>query len=68
MQCIQLDLFRSDEESEIIAMNEKIKAIDASTNRVRKSLFARNGELTKRITELEEKMNIIERNICRGDK
>ena len=68
MECYQLDFFRSEEESEILAMNEKIKAIDASTHRVRKSLFAKNGELTKKVNDLESRLQILERHICRPEK
>lgn len=66
MQCIQLEFFETEEECEIKAMNLKIQAIDNSTNKVRKSLFAKNGELTKKILELEDRLLIIERNICKG--
>jgi len=65
---IQLDFFKSEEQSEIDALRERVDAIGISSTKVRKSLYARNGELNKKMTDLETRMEIIERFICRGDK
>jgi len=67
MQCFQLDLFRSDEESEIIELRKEIIAIRESSNKVRKKLFCEHGKLVKRITDQEERLQILERNICRPE-
>ena len=67
MQCFQLDLFRSDEESEIIALRKQIEAIGASSTKVRKGAYARIGELTKEVKELSERLAIIERHICKPE-
>lgn len=66
MYAIQLDLFKSDSECEIDALRIEMKAIKQSTEKVRKALFARNGELTKRILELEDRIQHIERGLCYG--
>lgn len=63
MAVVQLDFFESDETSILKARMEKC---EESANKVRKSLFAKNGELNKKINELEERLSILERNICHG--
>lgn len=64
---IQLDLFRSSEECEIIAMRAEIKRIEESTGKVRRGIYAKHGELAKRQMELESRMQVIERGLCRID-
>lgn len=61
---IQLEFFEEKTESDIL--REEIMNIRNSNDKVRKSLFARHGELAKKYMELQERMNIIERNICQG--
>lgn len=62
----QLDMFLSEEQSEIDSLRERIDAVDTSTGKVRRSLFAKNGEMSKKMNDLEERMVILERYICRG--
>lgn len=62
---IQTDFFADDD---ILFMKHEIKKLKESNDRIRKALFAKNGELAKNYLELAERMDIIERNICRGDK
>lgn len=57
----QLDLFEPDEVS--LLRSEVIK-VRSSNEKVRKSLLAKNGELMKMYLDLEERIKIIERNIC----
>lgn len=66
MQVVQFDFFKSEEESELEALGKRVEAIGVSSNKVRKSLYARNNELEKRCLELETRLEIIEKNICRG--
>jgi len=61
----QLDFF---EESETSILKARMEKCEESANKVRKSLFAKNGELTKKINELEERLTILERNICTSYK
>ena len=63
----QLDFFKSEEESEIEALRKEIAAVKTSSDKVRRSLFARNGELTKIVVDLQERLAILERNICMGN-
>jgi hypothetical protein len=62
----QLDFFKTEEESEIEALRKEIAAVKTSSDKVRRSLFARNGELTKIVIDLQERLAVIERNICKG--
>ena len=62
----QLDFFLTPEESQIEALNKRVDHIGDSTNKVRKSLFAKNGELVKRMTDIESRMQILEKYICQG--
>lgn len=63
MALVQLDFW---EETEISILKAKVEKVEDSSNKVRKSLFAKNGELTKKINELEERLTLLERNICHG--
>lgn len=65
-QFIQLDFFKTEEESKIDCLYEEFEKVKDSSTKVRKSLFARNGELTKQYNELNDRLSIIERNICKG--
>ena len=66
MIAIQLDLFKTKEECEFDAMRQSIQEMKKSQERVRKKLFAENGQQKKIILDLSERMEIIERNICKG--
>jgi hypothetical protein len=62
---IQLNFFEENK-SEVDYLKEEIYEVRESNDKVRKSLFARHAELAKKYLELHERMQIIERNICRG--
>lgn len=55
---IQLDLLNPKSEFDI--MNEKIKQIDESSHKVRKSLFAKHSELAKLYLDLHQKYEKLE--------
>jgi hypothetical protein len=61
---LQLEFF--EDKTEVEMLNDKIDAVQESSDKVRKSLFARHAELAKKYIELHIRMEIIERNICRG--
>jgi len=63
MALIQLDFF---EETEISVLKARIEAVEKSKEKVRKGLYAENGALKKRVTELEEEVTFIKRMICHG--
>jgi len=61
---IQLDFFHTMTEAE--EMREEIRQLRVSHEKVRKSLYARHGELAKLYLDLNDRMNILEHNICKG--
>jgi hypothetical protein len=61
----QLEFFE-DKKSEIDFIKDDVKMVRESNEKVRKSMFARHGELARKYAELSERMQIIERNICTG--
>lgn len=65
MKMIQLDFF-AEEKSEFDYIREEMDEVRKSGDKVRKSLFARHSELARKYMELHERMQIIERNICKG--
>ena len=66
MAVIQLDFLKSIEESKFDYLEMEISKIKISTDRVRKGIYARHGEIAKRQLDLEERLSILERNICKS--
>lgn len=62
---IQLDLFLP-QKTIVDCIQEDLKTVKTSNDKVRKSMFASHNELKKKYIDLNERMEIIERNICRG--
>jgi hypothetical protein len=62
---IQLDFFQP-ELSEVEYLRLDVKEVKDSNDKVRKSLFAKHGDLARKYMELHERMQILERNICLG--
>ena len=65
MSPLQLDFFdeTSDEYEKI---NRRIDEIALSSDKVRKGIYARHGELAKKYLELHQRMETIERFICKS--
>jgi hypothetical protein len=61
----QLEFF-SPEKTDMDFLRDEVKEVKESSEKVRKSLFARHGDLARKYSELHERMQIIERNICRS--
>ena len=66
MAIVQLDFFKNAEESELEALRKEIEAVSSSSTKVRKGTYARLNELNKICLDLQNRLEIIERNICRG--
>ena len=62
---IQLDLFE-DFPTETQLLRADLEATDLSLNKVRRALFARVGAIERKMIDLEQRLEIMERNICRG--
>ena len=61
---IQLDFFV--EKTEIETLQDEVAELRLSNEKVRKSLFAKHGELAKKYIELHNRLQILESNICKG--
>ena len=62
---IQLDFFKEMDESDWL--REEIRLLKEGHEKVRKSLYARHGELAKKYCDLHNRMQILEHNICRNN-
>lgn len=54
------------EEDETLILRHELRKQRESNEKMRKALFARHGELAKNYMDLSDRMEIIERNICRN--
>lgn len=59
---LQLDFF---EDTEIVELRQRMKGCEESANRVRKKLFVEQGELKRIILDMRDRLEVIERNICK---
>lgn len=64
MQVYQLDFFKPPEESRLEALEKSFALVKESCDKVRKGQYARIGELKKILFEIEERLSVLERNIC----
>lgn len=71
---IQLEFFKRDElelklfdlEKKFMDLERKLNETKESAVKVRKCVFAKTGELEKKFADLPNRIEIMERNICRG--
>ncbi len=70
MSCQQYDLFHkrgNERDSEIENILHEIEEIKACLHKVRKGTYASIGEIKKVSLNYDDRLNVIERNICKGD-
>ncbi len=60
---LQLEFFKSYSEVEVLQM--QLAEARKAQEKMRRALFARHGELAKKYVELHDRMDVIERNICK---
>lgn len=65
---IQLDLFKSPEECERDYIRHTLEQIKKTTEKVRRGTYARMNELERESIDLKTRLEILERNICRGER
>ncbi len=58
---MQLEFFEQDETT---MLRHKFNSLKESQDKIRKGLYAKNGELQKKYDDLLNRLEIIERNIC----
>jgi hypothetical protein len=63
---IQLDFFKTDEELIIEDIQKRVEAIKISSDKVRRGTYARLNEQSKILLDLEERLSLIEKYICKG--
>jgi hypothetical protein len=61
---IQLDFFQEDE---VVLLQNEVRRLKESQDKVRKKLFAAHGELAKNYINLLSRLEIIEKGLCNGD-
>ena len=66
MNLIQLDLFKTIQESEIDHLRMTIEEVKKSSDKVRRGIYAKLSEVTKQCNELNSRFEIMEKNICKG--
>lgn len=64
----QLDLFKTSEETRLETMEENIIKTSKSLDKVRKGTFARLNELEQMVKDLKERLEIMEKHICKEGK
>ena len=64
---IQFDLFEPIPD-ELACLKLEVDALRESQNKMRKALFARENALSRMAFDLHDRLEILERNICRGTK
>lgn len=61
---VQLDLF---EDNEVVLLRKEMQFVKENNEKVRRGLFARHGELAKLYIELDHRLGILEKYICKGN-
>ncbi len=61
---VQLQFFKTKEQCEIEHLFGQISKIGTSSEKVRRGLYAKLGELKKRQDDIDERLKILEKNIC----
>ena len=62
---VQLQFLKTKEQCEIEHLFGEITKIGASATAVRKGMYARLNEIKKRQDELDERLKVIEENLCK---
>ena len=60
----QLDFFET--KSDIDFIRDDVKGVKESSDKVRKSMFAKHTALERRYCELSNRLDLLERHICRA--
>lgn len=58
---MQLELFEIDE---MVLLRKELSRVKESNEKVRRSLFAKQGELSRNYIELQDRLETIERKLC----
>lgn len=64
---VQLDFFKTEEECRIDQLSDSFEKLRLSTEKVRRGMFARHGELSKQINDVDARLALLEKYICQSD-
>ncbi len=62
---LQYDFFKTEEQQELETLKNFVQDVKVSNDRVRKKLFADHGNSRKLLLEIDERLRIIEKYICK---
>jgi hypothetical protein len=62
---VQLDFFHTPEEQELHTLKKFVEEVKISNDKVRRKLFCEHGNDRKLLLELDERLKIIEKYICK---
>lgn len=60
----QLDFFETKEQSLIKEIRQHFELVKESSNNVRKGIFARHNEILKKINDVSNRLELLEKHIC----
>lgn len=66
MNVYQLDFFKPSEESRLDALEKSFALVKDSCDKVRKGQYAKIGDMKKLLFEIEARLSVLEKNICKG--
>lgn len=67
MNILQLDFFKTASECEVDVLRKEFEDVKASASKVRKGIFARHNELAKMYVDVVNRLDILERNLCKQE-
>lgn len=67
MAILQLDFFKTEQECEIDDLRKSVDAIKMSSDKVRRGTYASINEIRRECYDLKSRLEIIEKNLCRGN-
>ncbi len=66
MVAIQLDFWETAEQSELNALRNMFAKDHKTLEKVRRGTYARIGKTDQTVADIEARLTILERNICKG--
>jgi len=64
---VQLDIFKTSEQAEKDTLIKQFLDVKKSADAVRRGLFARHNEVAKIVRDLSDRLEIIEKHICKQE-
>jgi hypothetical protein len=61
---VQFDIFKDREETAFEQLEKIVLEVRTSNDKVRRGIYGKHSELHKKVCEIDERLKIIENNIC----